>query len=186
MLSHPCFPQAIQLEQMILFSFSSLFHFFLDLLLCHLSLCRFTFLINSGSAGQYWLRIIMCESSPIVFWEKSINKGTRISICTLIAPLLMPCFRESRCFSSLMTFNLLLINPLNLRSCCQIFGSHFELTSACKEKLKQMKTNTWQVSKLYKRQQVNFNLWDGMVFFLPQMLCTITIKGFLAVIWIIP
>lgn len=50
--------------------------------------------------------------------------------------------------------------------CCQICGSHFELTS---EKLKQMKTNTRQLSKLYKRQQVNFTLCDGMVRSLLQM-----------------
>lgn len=49
----PCFPQVIQPEQMILVSLSYFSIILLNLLLCRLSPCTFTFPINLGAGGQY-------------------------------------------------------------------------------------------------------------------------------------
>lgn len=67
-LFRPCLPRAIQPDQTILFSFSDFSIILLNLLRSWAQAirCRFTFPINSGAGGQYWLRIIMCGSSPIV------------------------------------------------------------------------------------------------------------------------
>ena len=133
----------------------------------------------------------MCESAPIVLLTKRKPQIKRrgFGICTLMTSFLLTCcFRKSRCFLVLMTFNLLLINPLNprLRVCCQILGCSFELiiwTHICK--LKNMQTHAQlsmesfpnftegNKSALHCEMGRPFSATDDF-------LCTITIKGFQA------
>lgn len=133
-LFHPCFPRAIQPEQTILFSPSDFSIILLNLQLGRAQAWVYSgllFQLAQGARGQYWPRIILCESSLIVFlWEREKNK-TLMGIWNLHindgASFSRCCFTESRCFSCLMGSNLLLINPLNPRSyvLCQICCSKF-------------------------------------------------------------